>query len=170
MNTEELKSKLAKRSINKGSNYERKIAKLFCSYFGLDARDWQQHFLRTKRTTGGQPHGDLLPAGEMARIWAGSPFGTIECKDRNTEWTFDQVFKSPNTCKLVEYWFKSQEDTNDDTTIVFFTKNGITDYVLFKDDGFSDDYPILKFGSRDGAYFVIMTARDFFRSFFPHSI
>ena len=169
MLTDEQRSKIAKRSSAKGGEYERRVAKLIAGYFGLD---WGKAFLRTKRTTGGQPHGDLKPIDDMYMIWKGSGYGTIECKCRK-EWSFNEIFKNPAKCSIADYWLKSCVDTNDERTIVCFTKAGVTDYVLFplydlgssSPKDFTFPHIILPL---NGRFFMISTLKDFLRYTWPN--
>lgn len=160
--SQEIRQKINKRNSQKGGDYERKVAKMISDYHGLE---WKNSFLKTKRTTGGQPHGDLLAIKDMGGIWYASKLGPIECKNRSTEWSFDQVFKNPENCQLIKYWLKSNEDTSSDNSVVFFTKVGVTDYVLHIDD---DKYiePVIKFTAR-GEHFLIQTAKNFLLSHWP---
>jgi len=129
----EVRAKINKRNSQKGGAYERDVGKKLAAYHGFD---WTQAFLRTKRTTGGQPHGDLMPIMEMYDIWKAAGLGPIECKNQKG-WSFDEVFKRPNTCTLIKFWLKSNDDTNSKDSIVFFTKSGVKDYVLrLSRDGF----------------------------------
>lgn len=167
--TDEQRSKIAKRSSAKGGEYERRVAKLIASYFGLD---WGKAFLRTKRTTGGQPHGDLKPIDDMYMIWKGSGYGSIECKCRK-EWSFNEIFKNTAKCSIIDYWFKSRDDTNDENTIVCFTKAGVTDYVLLPlsnldataSRDFSFAHIILPV---KGRHFMVTTLMDFLRYTWPY--
>ncbi|SRR5215204_5633684 len=127
--TDEIRSKIAKASGLKGGFYERDVAKKICTFFGASSKDWTQYFNRTRRTTGGQPDGDLFPKNEMANIWFGSGMGPIETKYRK-EWAFDQLFKNPEGCHLTKYWLKSNADTGSDSSIVVFSKAHVTDYIL----------------------------------------
>ncbi len=141
----EIRSKINKRNSQKGGAYERDVAKKIAAYHGID---WKQAFLRTKRTTGGQPHGDLMPIHEMYTIWKDAGLGPIECKHQKV-WSFDEIFKRPNTCTVFQYWLKSNDDTNSDNSIVFFTKAGVLDYVLIRDDSGMSDIPAILFNATD---------------------
>ena len=164
MLTDEQRSKIAKRSTAKGGEYERRVAKLISSYFGLD---WGKAFLRTKRTTGGQPHGDLKPIDDMYMIWKGSGYGTIECKCRK-DWSFNEIFKNPSKSGVYDYWYKSCFDTNDEMTIVCFTKAGVTDYVMFPYHGeFPPRIPSIHFAI-EGRFFRITTLKAFLRFTWPN--
>jgi hypothetical protein len=155
----ELRAKINKYSSQKGGSYERHVAKVISSYHGID---WKDGFLRTKRTTGGQPKGDIYPIGDMTNLWRSAGLGSIECKNRNTEWSFDELFRRPETCYLFKYWEKSAKDTTDSNTIVIFTKNGVTDYVLFVDDAVPTSAPHILFIA-NSISFKIMTLLDFLK-------
>lgn len=161
----DVRAKINKRSSQKGSAYEREVGKKIAAYHNFD---WRQAFLRTKRTTGGQPHGDLMPIMEMYEIWKAAGLGPIECKNRK-EWAFDEIFKRPNTCTLFKYWLKSNEDCSSDNSIVFFTKPGVSDYVLIREDKKTIDSPGIYFGAIDPKshtkyYFKIITLDQFLTS------
>lgn len=163
----DIRSKIGKRSSAKGGEYERRVAKLISEYHKID---WKKAFLRTKRTTGGQPHGDLKPIDEMALIWKGMRLGPIECKNRK-EWSFDSVFKRPRSCKLMEYWLKSNEDTGTTDSVLFFTKPGVSDYVMLLDDERIGGQTVIKFQTnfKDALpdNFIICTLGDFLKSLWP---
>jgi hypothetical protein len=162
--TDEQRSKIAKRSSAKGGEYERRVAKLIASYFGMD---WGKAFLRTKRTTGGQPHGDLKPIDDMYIVWKGSGYGTIECKCRK-EWGFNEIFKNPKKCTILDYWIKSRDDTKDAKTVVVFTKAGVTDYVMFpllQDFVFHGAFASFE---AEGQRFMITTLKDFLKFTWPN--
>lgn len=166
MLSNELRAKIAKRSTQKGGEGERGAAKLIASHFGLP---WDRVFLRTKRTTGGsQVHGDILPINELYGIWSNSGFGSIEVKNR-TEWTFDQIFKNPNTNKLAEYWYKSKEDTSSGNTVVIFTKPGVSYYILHLDDMFGYSSPFIHFKTK-GDSFVVVRLVDFLKERWPEPV
>lgn len=126
-------SRIGKRSAAKGGSYEREVAKKICSFFGLNPKQWEQYWLRTKRTTGGQPHGDILPLPPVADYWYGAGLGPIEAKNRQ-EWSFMELFKNPSGSKLYGYWTKSNADTSSDNSIVFFTKSYAPDFVFYQSD------------------------------------
>jgi len=162
----DVRAKINKRSAQKGSEYERVVAKKISSYFGID---WRQAFLKTKRTTGGQPHGDLMPIQEMYNTWKAAGLGPIECKNRK-EWSFDEVFKRPNTCTLFQYWLKSNKDTGKDNSIIFFTKPGVTDYVMHLSEDGKMTGSLLTFEvdvDQTILYFTIQTLPSFLHKHWP---
>ena len=122
----DLRAQIARRSRNKGSNYEREVAKKIANYF---AEPWGSCFFRTKPHGMAQPNGDLQPINNMSDRWRGAKLGPLECKNRAL-WSFDQLYKNPAKSELYRYWVKSNEDCKSDNTIVFFTKNGVSDLVL----------------------------------------
>lgn len=152
----DMRSKIAKRNSAKGGDYERTIAKKLSAYHNIE---WKAAFLRTKRTTGGQPHGDLKPIDDMADIWKLAGLGPIECKNQRA-WAFGQVFKSPEKNVIIEYWKKSNDDTNSNNSLVFFTKPGMSDFVLHLDDRIFRGTPHIKFKSQ-GQTFIIETLKSF---------
>jgi len=141
----DVRAKINKRSSQKGGAYERDIGKKIAAYHNME---WTQAFLKTKRTTGGQPHGDLMPIMEMSDIWRAAGLGPIECKNRK-EWAFNEIFKRPNTCTLFKYWLKSNEDCSSDNSIIFFTKPGLIDYVLLREDSTAFSLPCICFTAID---------------------
>lgn len=156
MLSEEARAKINKYNSVKGGTFERDIAKAISAYFGLE---WTTSFLRTKRSVGGQPNGDLCPINEMARIWHAAKLGPLEMKNR-VDWTFDQIFKNPSTCKLYQYWLKSNEDTKSENSVLFFTKPGVTSYVLHLEDVCRYGVKHLSF-QVDDKCFIIQTLKDF---------
>jgi hypothetical protein len=158
---ENIKAKIAKRSRDKGSNYERDVAKKFALYFGLD---WTRAFFRTKPHGHAQPNGDIQPINEMYDYWRAAKLGVLECKNRK-EWSFDNLFKNPDKSYLIGYWTKSNTDTKSDNTVVVFTKNGVGDYVLHKADAIYDG-PVISF-SAVGYDFYIQTLKGFCISHWP---
>lgn len=164
MSVDEIRSKIAKRSSQKGGEGERGAAKQIAAYFGIA---WGDAFIRTKKTSGGQPLGDIMPIKEMWNIWHKAGFGTLECKNR-MEWDLHQVFKQPDSNKLAEYWFKSRDDTHDETTVVVFTKSGTPYYILHVNDDFHYTSPVLVFTSK-GYRFIILKLSDFLLERWPHA-
>ena len=160
------RAKINKYNGQKGAGYERDVAKAIAGYHGLD---WKDAFLRTKRTTGGQVHGDLLPIKEMAKLWYAAKLGPIECKNRNTQWSFNEIFVRPDTCWLIKYWEKSNEDTSSTDSIVFFTKAGVTNLVLKRYDADKDWYeePYIRFFTKTHGSFVIQTLPKFLTTHWP---
>jgi hypothetical protein len=150
----ELRSKINKYNGAKGGSYERHVAKVISAYHGFD---WNDAFMRTKRTTGGQPKGDVFPIGDMYGIWKNAGLGAIECKNRNTEWSFDEIYKRCDTCHLFKYWEKSLEDTKDINTVVCFTKNGVGDYILLLHNGTVEEkFPALYFAASEYSFKIMM--------------
>ena len=125
----DIRAKIAKRSRTKGSNYEREVAKKIANYFG---EEWSSCFFRTKPHGMAQPNGDIQPINKMYDRWRGAKLGPIECKNRAV-WSFDQLFKNPERSELYRYWKKSNEDTKSNNTVLVFTKNGVSDFVMTVD-------------------------------------
>jgi hypothetical protein len=163
----EIKAAIAKRSRSKGSNYEREVAKKFATYFGWN---WNDCFIRTSPHAYAQPEGDLKPINEMRNLWIGANLGPLEAKNRMA-WTFDQLFKTPTNSELYRYWKKSNEDCKSDNTLLVFTKNGVTDYVMIQSDigQFSSSFccPRLNFYV-EGKIFTIITLKEFLSLMWPH--
>lgn len=160
---QEIREKLAKRSRDKGSNYERDVAKKIASYFGWP---WDQAFYRTKPHGHAQPNGDIQPINDMYDMWRAAKLGPIECKNRK-EWSFNNLFKDPEHSYLGEYWKKSNGDTKHDNTVLIFTKPGVTDFVMFPCDvSFSSNSPhILAYIG--GYKLVVQTLKDFLNEHWP---
>jgi hypothetical protein len=125
----EIKAIVAKRSRSKGSNYERDVAKKIAKHFGWN---WNDCFIRTSLSSYAQPQGDLRPINDMRNLWIGAKLGPLECKNR-ASWSFDQLFKTPEKSELYRYWKKSNDDTNSDNTVLVFTKNAVSDFVMIRD-------------------------------------
>lgn len=152
-----LKAKIAKRSRDKGSNYEREVAKKIAAHFGWK---WDKAFFRTKPHGMAQPNGDIQPINEMYELWKAEKLGPLECKNRK-EWSFDNLFKNPENSYLYKYWKKSNEDTESQNTVLFFTKPSVTDYVMFNSwDLDLGQLPHIQFVAA-GEKFFILTLKDF---------
>jgi hypothetical protein len=159
----EIRQQIARRNRAKGSNYERDIAKKIASYFNWK---WDQAFFRTKPHGHAQPNGDLQPINDMYDLWRGAKLGPIECKNR-ANWTFDQIFKNPEKSELYRYWKKSNDDTNSDNTIVFFTKAGVQDYTMCLSHNIGTDIVNHLSFWIDENRLVIMSLKDFLRTMWP---
>ncbi len=158
---ESLKARIARKSRNKGSNYEREVAKKIAGYFNLE---WTRAFFRTKPHGHAQPNGDIQPINEMYEHWRSAKLGVLECKNRK-EWSFDNLFRNPDKSYLIGYWKKSNEDTKSNNTVVVFTKNGVSDYVLTLDDDIFEG-PIIRFEALE-YYFIIQSLKGFLNSHWP---
>lgn len=156
---DDIKAKIAKRSRDKGSNYERDVAKKIAEYFGWK---WDQAFFRTKPHGHAQPNGDIQPINEMNDLWRGAKLGPLECKNRQ-EWSFNNLFKDVENSYLMGYWYKSNEDTSRDNTVLIFTKPAMTDYVMHLNEGIYI-LPIIKIKIKDGRELVIQTLKNFLGS------
>lgn len=162
---ETLMQKVARRSREKGSNYERTVAKKIAGHFGFK---WEDAFFRTKPHGHAQPEGDIKPINDMQRLWKFAKLGPLECKSRK-EWSFDQLFKNPEKSHLYGYWKKSNDDTKSTNSVVVFTKPGVTDYVLVQDDGtihLNRKNTILRFNV-EGVDLVVVTLTYFLNYSFP---
>lgn len=160
---ESLKARIARKSREKGSNYERTVAKKIAGYFGFK---WDDAFFRTKPHGHAQPDGDIKPINEMQSIWKRAGLGPLECKNRK-EWSFGQLFKNPEKSLLLGYWTKSNEDTNTTNTVVIFTKPGVSDFVLYALNGdFTCHETFLTFECNDRR-FVVHTLVSFLKMQWP---
>lgn len=160
---ESIKAKIARASRNKGSNYERDIAKKISAYFG---EQWQLNFYRTKPHGMAQPQGDLQPINDMSDRWRAAKLGPIECKLRNSEWSFDQLFKDAKNSYLYRYWDKSNNDTSSHDTVLIFTKNAVSDYIMTVNRNFIPQSVALTF-QVDDDFFMIQTLKDFLEETWP---
>lgn len=158
----DLKAKIAKASRNKGSNYEREVAKKISSYFGWK---WDQAFFRTKPHGMAQPNGDIQPINEMNDVWRAAKLGPLECKSRK-EWSFDNLFKNPRNSYIYGYWKKSNDDTNRNDSVVIFTKPSVSDYVLTSNRNLTTVTPCIYFNV-DNDYFIIQTLKSFLNDNWP---
>ncbi len=163
-------AKVARHSREKGSNYERDVAKKIAGYFGFQ---WGDAFFRTKPHGRAQPQGDIQPINQMALIWGAAKLGPLECKNQKI-WSFDQLFKNAEKSHLYGYWSKSNQDTKKENTVLFFTKAGVTDYVMHLDDNFEEG-PVIHFSVGPDfftKYFTIQTLKGFLKSHWPepHSV
>ena len=152
----DFRAKIAKRSRTKGSNYEREIAKKIAAYFG---EPWDKCFYRTKPHGMAQPNGDIQPINAMYERWKSAGLGPLECKNRAT-WSFDQIFKNPEKSELYRYWKKSNQDTNREDTVLIFTKNGVSDFVMTLSNVLSQGV-VLSFITNEGHDLIIQTLKDF---------
>lgn len=164
----EMRAKIGRSSSAKGGMYERDVAKKICSFFGYNPKEWEFHWLRTKRTKGGQPHGDLKPVGPLAELWYGAGLGPIEAKSRK-EWSFMELWKNPEGCKLHKYWQKSNADTHSDNSVVCFTKPYSPDFVFFDASELEDRSSFSMFQSAiiNGKTFLIVRLEHFLTYYFP---
>jgi len=159
-----IKALIAKKSRNKGSNYERDVAKKIAGYFGWD---WNNCFIRTSAHAYAQPEGDLKPINEMNTLWKGAKLGPLECKNRML-WSFDQLYKTPAKSELYRYWIKSNEDTKSDNTILAFTKNGVSDLVMCLSYQVPvDQKETVIYCTIEGNKFVIVTLKVWLQSMWP---
>jgi len=159
---ESLKAKIARASRNKGSNYERDVAKKISAYFGWE---WDACFFRTKPHGMKQPNGDIQPINDMNDLWRSAKLGPLECKSRK-EWNFDQLFKQPSNSCLYRYWEKSNNDTKRDDTVLFFTKPSVSDYVMTANRNLIPISPALTFKVGND-YFLIQTLKSFLIETWP---
>lgn len=159
---ESIKAKIAKASRNKGSNYERDVAKKIAAHFGLN---WQESFFRTKPHGMAQPNGDLQPINEMNDYWKGAKLGPIEAKCRK-EWSFDQVFRDPKNSCLYRYWQKSNNDTKKNDTVLIFTKASVSDYVMLSNKNMIPQSTAITF-KVDNDFFMIQTLKSFLNEYWP---
>jgi len=160
---ESLKAKIARASRNKGSNYEREVAKKIAAYFGWK---WDSCFYRTKPHGMAQPNGDIQPINEMNDLWRQAKLGPLECKLRNNEWSFDQLFKNPKNSYLYRYWDKSNNDTKRHDTVLIFTKNAVSDYVMVANRNMIPEQTALCF-KVDDDFFMIQTLQAFLMDTWP---
>lgn len=156
---EDIKAKIAKRSRDKGSNYERDVAKKIADYFGWQ---WSQAFFRTKPHGMAQPNGDIQPINEMNDLWRAAKLGPLECKSRK-EWSFNNLFKDVENSYLMGYWYKSNDDTRRNNTVLIFTKPAMTDFVLHVEDGCFLG-PVVRFTIKSGQELIIQTLKNFLKS------
>lgn len=156
-----IKAAIAKRSRNKGSNYEREVAKKIASYFGWK---WSDAFIRTSLSSYAQPEGDLRPINDMKNLWQGARLGPLECKNR-ASWSFDQLFKTPHKSELYRYWTKSNLDTGSDNTILVFTKNGVSDLVMCLVNNVNPTDQVTQIYCKiEGNSFIILTLDNFLKT------
>lgn len=154
---------IAKRSRNKGSNYERDVAKKIAAYFG---QTWTQCFYRTKPHGHAQPEGDIKPINEMYARWKQyASLGPIECKSR-AEWSWNNFFKNPEKSYLLQYWRKSNEDTGMDNTVLIFTKPSMMDFVMHADDMLSLSGAFISFEVEEDLL-IIQTLDAFLKNYWP---
>jgi len=161
---ESLKAKIARASRNKGSNYEREVAKKIAAYFGWK---WDSCFYRTKPHGMAQPNGDIQPINEMNDLWRVAKLGPIEAKCRK-EWSFDQLFKDAKNSCLYRYWEKSNNDTKRDNTVLIFTKASVSDYVMTSNIQMTSTQPAIAFNVGDD-FFLIRTLKTFLTENWPNT-
>lgn len=178
----EVRSRVNKRNKSAGDRYEVSVAKKMTRYcFGLTK--WQECFVRTRssstgsvyaenedgsqgeRIAGGQTMGDLLPIKQMARLWVQNGWlGPIECKYRE-DWSLTHLYTRPATCKIYEYWKKSNQDTNSEHTILCFSKPLAPDFVFHRAEmGMFAPYTLMQI---EGRLFVVETLTNFLIAAFP---
>jgi hypothetical protein len=160
----EMRSRIAKRSSAKGGEYERVVAKKICHFFGLNPKEWEKMWLKTKRTKGGQPHGDLKPLRPISDYWDEAGLGPIEAKNRK-EWSLMELFKNPIGSKLYGYWIKSNKDTDSKNSIVCFTKPYAPNLVFYNEE--NPDYSVSMIIIIEGKTFVVCRLEHFLSYYFP---
>lgn len=115
-----------KKSRDKGQRYERKIAKIFSEWAGMD-------MLRTPLSGGwargrADVTGDIVP-GDANRQF---PF-SIECK-KNESWTWEQVHHQIGPV-LNSWWQQTVDEcAPGKIPLLIFSRNRYDDYVLFSSD------------------------------------
>lgn len=107
----------------KGSEYERKIARLLSEY-------WGEEFHRTPMSGGLHWKDDNRVAGDIVTPPTSIYPWTTECKKRQ-EWGFEQVLKGTGE---VESWWKQSERDGERVglrPLVIFAKNFSPNYMMF---------------------------------------
>lgn len=116
---------MAKKKINsrvKGSEYERKIAKILGAWY-------EEEFHRVPASGGLRWGKDNRVAGDITTpVESKFPF-TVECKKRE-EWDLEQILKG--TGEIEKWWQQSVNDSDRVDTLPFlvFSKNFAPDYVM----------------------------------------
>lgn len=141
----------------KGSEYERKIAKLLSKF-------WGEEFHRVPQSGGLRWGDDNRVAGDITTpIDSVFPF-TVECKKREG-WELEQVLKG--TGDVEKWWNQAVNDSErvNLKPLLIFSKNFAPSYVMVRMDDFM---PILKAkgGRLAFSYFVVCVLGKEFRVVF----
>jgi hypothetical protein len=106
----------------KGSNYERKIAKI------LKAA-WNIELVKTPISGG---WGKMKTSGDITAEDRNFPF-SIECK-KQEGWSFEQLFKSPEKCELNKWWSQALDQgyKDDKIPLLIFSRNFQPNYIRFR--------------------------------------
>lgn len=124
---------MAKKGINgknKGSEYERKIAKSLSGW-------WQEPFQRTPASGGLQWQNDNRVAGDIVTPEKSKfPF-VVECKKREN-WNIEQLIK--DTGDIEKWWAQVTKDCTRTSLrpMLIFSKNFAPDYVMVLEQDFVD--------------------------------
>lgn len=155
---------IGRKSKHKGARYESVLQKKIAAYFGFKP---EHVFVLTKNhPQHGQSGGDLIPINDLGKLWYSKGLGPIEAKNRE-EWNFNSLFTTNiNNHVIYKYWLKSNEDTFSNKSIIFFTKNHVTDYVFHLDDNISVGNPHIKLYI-ENKYFIIQSLSSFLKENFP---
>lgn len=125
-------SKERKKGINskhKGSEYERKIARILGAWYG-------EEFHRVPQSGGLRWGDDTRVAGDITtHVDSSFPF-TVECKKRE-EWTLEQLLKG--TGDLESWWAQSINDSERVNLLpmLIFSKNFSPNYIMLQESVFS---------------------------------
>jgi len=113
---------MGKLSKRKGSEFERKVAKLIAEAYGVD---WKEFLPRTPASGGLQWKGDLIPLKEFKEIF---PYYT-ECKHQE-RWSWYQLFTNPSKSPLLEWFHKAEKESKGSSVLLVFTKDRAPVFVM----------------------------------------
>lgn len=158
-------SAIGRKSKHKGARYENVLRKKIASYFGFKP---EQVFISVKsHPQFGQTGGDLVPINDLARLWYAKGLGVIEAKNQEA-WNFNTLFTTDLKNHVIyKYWLKSNSDTFSTNSLIFFTKNHVTDYVFhLNNDNIEIGNPHIKLYI-EKKEFIIQSLSSFLVSNFP---
>lgn len=116
-------------SKQKGSNYERKVAKLLSSW-------WGSEFHRTPASGGLRWGEDNNVAGDIVTPPSANFPYVIECKNREGGWTLESIVLDKHDIK--NWWAQVVADARrvKKTPVLIFTRNRAEDFIMlpFKED------------------------------------
>jgi hypothetical protein len=147
---------------NKGSSFERKIAK----EFGIKLFNNPEALKRTPLSGGGVWKGDIQLSPEVDLPPSAFPY-CIECKNEEN-WTLETLFREVSKSVVFSWWqqvIKSCPASK--IPIVVMTRNFYPVFVMYKE---SKTLPIMRNVNcvllwKDNETFVIVTLTDFLKEF-----
>lgn len=114
---------MGKASKVKGSNFERRIAKIIAAKYGVD---WKEFLPRTPGSGGFQWKGDVTAQRGFEEEF---PYH-VECRDRNNVWSLGQLFKNPKKCILVRWYQESERQSDGKPVLLVFKESFSPIYVM----------------------------------------
>lgn len=148
---------MGKKSRNKGSGYERKIAKILGNWWADDS----ELFRRTPMSGGWAKEkitGDITPVKEEGENF---PF-SVECK-KQEGWEFHQFWSKKS--KFWSWWEQCTDDAkrSNKQPLLIFSRNRISDFMAVRNifDIWKMPHFFLKFPDEFGEYIYVFKLEEF---------